>query len=180
MKATGIVRRIDDLGRIVVPKELRRILHLEEGDPLEMFVEGTMVCLQKHSPLAESDNQLQARAFRTYISTLSQQSGSPVILCDTEKVIYAYGIKVELAGKEISEELRQNIYRKDNNQEKYFYEVSLVSGEDFNLSVGSRIIGKDNSVLGAIVFMDIDEKLGNDGVQFLLETATTYFSELID
>ncbi|WP_025690911.1 AbrB/MazE/SpoVT family DNA-binding domain-containing protein [Paenibacillus zanthoxyli] len=50
MKATGIVRRIDDLGRVVVPKELRRMLNIEEGDPIEFFSDGDKVILKKYSP----------------------------------------------------------------------------------------------------------------------------------
>ena len=48
MKATGIVRRIDDLGRVVIPKEIRRELHINEGDPLELFCEGSAVCFKKY------------------------------------------------------------------------------------------------------------------------------------
>ena len=48
MKATGIVRRIDDLGRVVIPKEIRRTLDIKEGDPLELFIEGDVVCFQRY------------------------------------------------------------------------------------------------------------------------------------
>lgn len=53
MKSTGIVRRIDDLGRIVIPKEIRRNLAIREGDPLEIFVEGEMVCYSKYEPACD-------------------------------------------------------------------------------------------------------------------------------
>ena len=53
MKATGIVRRIDDLGRVVIPKELRRTMHIKEGDPLEIFVDGKMVMFKKYQPSTE-------------------------------------------------------------------------------------------------------------------------------
>ena len=53
MKATGIVRRIDDLGRVVIPKEIRRTLGIEEGDPLEIFVNGGQVVIQKYQPETE-------------------------------------------------------------------------------------------------------------------------------
>lgn len=49
MKATGIVRRVDDLGRVVIPKEIRRTLHIKEGDPLELFLEGSTVCFRKYN-----------------------------------------------------------------------------------------------------------------------------------
>ena len=48
MKSTGIIRRIDDLGRVVVPKEIRRNLRLREGDPVEIFTEGDAVCFKKY------------------------------------------------------------------------------------------------------------------------------------
>ena len=51
MKATGIVRRVDDLGRVVIPKEIRRQLRIKEGDPLEIFLEGNKVCFEKYSPI---------------------------------------------------------------------------------------------------------------------------------
>ena len=51
MKATGIVRRIDDLGRVVIPKEIRRQMRIKEGDPLEIFIEGNKVCFERYSPV---------------------------------------------------------------------------------------------------------------------------------
>ena len=51
MKATGIVRRVDDLGRVVIPKEIRRSLKIKDGDPLEVFLEGNKVCFEKYSPI---------------------------------------------------------------------------------------------------------------------------------
>jgi AbrB family looped-hinge helix DNA binding protein len=48
MKSTGIVRRIDDLGRVVIPREVRRTMHIKEGDPLELFMEGEYVCFKRY------------------------------------------------------------------------------------------------------------------------------------
>lgn len=53
MKSTGIVRRIDDLGRLVIPKEIRRTLRIQEGDPFELFIEGEYVCFKKYSTTPE-------------------------------------------------------------------------------------------------------------------------------
>lgn len=55
MKATGIVRRIDDLGRVVIPKEIRRQMGIREGDPLEFFIENDAICLKKYHPYGEKD-----------------------------------------------------------------------------------------------------------------------------
>ena len=57
MKATGIVRRVDDLGRVVIPKEIRRSLKIREGDPLEIFIEKNCVCFQKYSALGSMDDE---------------------------------------------------------------------------------------------------------------------------
>ena len=57
MKATGIIRRIDDLGRVVIPKEIRRTLKIREGDPLEIFIEKNCVCFQRYSALGSMDDE---------------------------------------------------------------------------------------------------------------------------
>ena len=88
MKATGIVRRIDDLGRIVVPKEIRKVLRIREGDPLEIFTgkEGEIV-LKKYSPMAD----LTAFA-QQYVEAISQSLGLPVAITDRDSVIAIIGI----------------------------------------------------------------------------------------
>lgn len=106
MKATGIVRRIDDLGRIVVPKEIRKVLRIREGDPLEIFTgkEGEIV-LKKYSPMAD----LTAFA-QQYVEAISQSLGLPVAITDRDSVIAVAGMpKRELMGKELHSELESVI-----------------------------------------------------------------------
>ena len=81
MKATGIVRRIDDLGRVVVPKEIRRTLRIREGDPLEIFTdrEGEII-LKKYSPIGELGNLA-----KLYAESLSQTMGCTVCITDTDQ-----------------------------------------------------------------------------------------------
>lgn len=87
MKATGIVRRIDDLGRVVIPKEIRRTLKIREGDPLEIYTDNEgEVILKKYSPIGEMG------AFaKEYADTLHQVSGHIVIITDRDKVIALSG-----------------------------------------------------------------------------------------
>ena len=70
MKATGIIRRVDDLGRVVIPKEIRRTLKIHEGDPLEIFLEKDCVCFQKYSVLGSLSEDIlrvaQTMAQRTF------------------------------------------------------------------------------------------------------------------
>ena len=102
MKATGIVRRIDDLGRVVVPKEIRRTLRIREGDPLEIFTdrEGEII-LKKYSPIGE----LSLFA-KQYAEAMAQTSGFVVAIADRDQFIAVAGSgKKDLLAKAVSREL---------------------------------------------------------------------------
>ena len=87
MKATGIVRRIDDLGRIVIPKEIRRTLRIREGDPLEIFVDRDgEVILKKYSPIGEL-----ADFAKEYADSLHETVGHIALICDRDAVIAVAG-----------------------------------------------------------------------------------------
>ena len=100
MKATGIVRRIDDLGRVVIPKEIRRTLRIREGDPLEIFVDSDgEVILKKYSPISELSDFA-----KEYAEALYDSLGSSVLISDRDAVItLAGGSKKEYFNKNISE-----------------------------------------------------------------------------
>ncbi|NLK08574.1 MAG: stage V sporulation protein T [Firmicutes bacterium] len=87
MKATGIVRRIDDLGRVVIPKEIRRTLRIREGDPLEIFVDRDgEVILKKYSPIGELGDFAQE-----YADSLFEATGHISIICDRDAVVAVAG-----------------------------------------------------------------------------------------
>ena len=81
MKATGIVRRIDDLGRVIIPKDIRRSLRIHEGDPLEIFIENNCVCFQKYSPLGS----LAEEPLQIAIKMASNSGLRPIAIYDTDK-----------------------------------------------------------------------------------------------
>ena len=102
MKATGIVRRIDDLGRVVIPKEIRRTLRIREGDPLEIFTdrEGEVI-LKKYSPIGELGTLA-----KLYAESLSQTMGCTVCITDTDQVVASAGSgRKELQDQFIGQEL---------------------------------------------------------------------------
>ena len=102
MKATGIVRRIDDLGRVVIPKEIRRTMRIREGDPLEIYTdrEGEVI-FKKYSPIGE----LSPFAAQ-YAETLYRACNLAVLICDRDAVIACAGLsRKEYADKALSEEL---------------------------------------------------------------------------
>ena len=101
MKATGIVRRIDELGRVVIPKEIRSTLRLKSGDPLEIFTDRDELMLKKYSPIA-SLGQFSCGTAKS----LSDLSGYLALICDTDEVICASGSgRREVSGKTISKKL---------------------------------------------------------------------------
>ena len=88
MKATGIVRRIDDLGRVVIPKEIRRTLRIREGDPLEIYTdrEGEII-LKKYSPINDLGEFAQE-----YVESLFETLGTPSLISDRDEVIAVAGV----------------------------------------------------------------------------------------
>ena len=101
MKATGIVRRIDELGRVVIPKEIRRTQRIRQGDTLEIYTAADgEVIFKKYSPLVEL-GQISA----IYTEVLSKSLGCLVLVCDRTQIVAAAGAgKADLMGREISVE----------------------------------------------------------------------------
>ena len=109
MRATGIVRRIDDLGRVVIPKEIRKTMGIRPGAQLEIFTDSDGgVIFKKYSPLEE-----YARAAESFCETLSRLTGRTAAICDRERVVAASGkLGRELAARELSEEVRTSLERR--------------------------------------------------------------------
>lgn len=91
MRATGIVRRIDDLGRVVIPKEIRRTMRIREGEPLEIFTENNMVCFAKYEPEKKEREKIREYVAQNYHRILSLFSDG-----DTTNVVFETGKKVSV------------------------------------------------------------------------------------
>ena len=109
MKATGIVRRIDDLGRVVIPKEIRRTMRIREGDPLEIFTDHDgEVIFKKYSPIGELFNFAAS-----YCETLHKSCGLTVVVCDRDSIIACAGLpKKEFVDQKLPQELERLIERR--------------------------------------------------------------------
>ena len=104
MKATGIVRRIDDLGRVVIPKEIRRTMRIREGDPLEIYTDNDgEVIFKKYSPIGElSPYSAQ------YAEVMCKNAGFPALICDRDHIVAAAGVpKKEYLGRRVSHDLEE-------------------------------------------------------------------------
>lgn len=111
MKATGIVRRIDDLGRVVIPKEIRRTMRIREGDPLEIYtaVDGEVI-FKKYSPMGE-----MSEFACDYADVLHRAIGEPVLISDRDRIVAAAGIpKREAVEKRISHDLENLMENREN------------------------------------------------------------------
>ena len=153
MKATGIVRRIDDLGRVVIPKEIRRTLRLREGTPLEIFTdrEGEII-LKKYSPMME----LNAFASQ-YADAMAQSTGLMVCITDRDQVIAAAGgAKKELLQKPISRQLENVINERTalmaGKDDKAYTPVAAEDVEGVTAQVVAPIIC-EGAAIGAVVIM---------------------------
>ena len=159
MKATGIVRRIDDLGRVVVPKEIRRILRIREGDPLEIYTGNTgEVILKKHSPI----NELGQFAGE-YAQTIAKILGGTIIISDTDQVIAVSGTgRKEYSDKKIDSDLDEIIQSKNRYLNDSKIVVPIISQGD---PIGSiTILAKENKTLG-----DAELKVAEVGASFLAQ-----------
>lgn len=161
MKATGIVRRIDDLGRVVIPKEIRRTLRIREGDPLEIFTdrEGEII-LKKYSPIGE----LGVFA-KEYAESLAQSSGHITCIVDKDQIIaVSGGAKKDFLEKHISTAMEKAINQRStvsaNRNEVSF--IPILEEDDpsvYNHELITPIIA-EGDVLGAVVFLSGDKKMG--------------------
>ena len=170
MKATGVVRRIDDLGRIVIPKEIRKTLRIKEGDPLEIFTdkEGEVI-LKKYSPIGELSE------FATsYAETLAKTTGH--IACITDKKEFleqglSKQLEEVLENKEIysssdNNEIALPITENDNKERKYNAQViyPIICQGDV---IGSVILlaKEQNSKMGESEFKVLQSAAGFLGNQ---------------
>ncbi len=162
MKATGIVRRIDDLGRIVVPKEIRRTLRIREGDPLEIFTdrEGEII-LKKYSPIGE----LSQFAVE-YSESLAQTTGHLVLITDCDHVVAASGAgRKDFEGKPISRQLEEAIGARRNflasAEEADFIRVTADDPGEYVQEAVSTIICEGDAIGSVILYSRDDrEKMG--------------------
>lgn len=175
MKATGIVRRIDELGRVVVPKEIRRTLRIREGDPLEIFTdrEGEII-LKKYSPIGELGLFAQQ-----YAETLAQTSGHTVCITDRDQVIaVAGGSKKEYLGKNISKELENLIQERTplvaKAEEKKFIPVIAEGLGSFPSETITPILCQGDSI-GAVALLGKEESRPMGDVEQALAVSAAGF-----
>lgn len=179
MKATGIVRRIDDLGRIVIPKEIRRTLRFRESDPIEIFTGGEgEIVLKKYSPIGEL-----GEFARQYAESLAQTTGHIICVTDRDHVIaVSGGDRKNLLGKAISRGLENAIEKRNNiiakSSDKEFVDITSdakANEEDYSQQAVSPILCEGDAIGAVIItdkqnkseFGDVEQKLAHSAANFL-------------
>ncbi|MEA4919888.1 MAG: stage V sporulation T C-terminal domain-containing protein [Clostridiaceae bacterium] len=171
MKATGVVRRVDDLGRIVIPKEIRRTMHIREGEPMEIFIDSSgSVIFKKYSPMGELSDIATQLA-----ESLYKEIERPCAICDRDGIIAAAGMKCE--GKKLSrvaegviEERR--IYKSEN------MDVELWDGGPKAEVIIPVISGGDLS--GCVVLMEGQAAVKEEEIRLAKMTATFMAKQMED
>ena len=174
MKATGIVRRIDDLGRVVVPKEIRRTLRIREGDPLEIFTdrEGEII-LKKYSPIGE----LSIFA-KQYAEAMAQTTGLVAVIADRDQFIAVAGSgKKDLLAKAVSKELEELMTEREflvaTKGEKNFISISY-DEEEYTGQVIAPIIC-EGDVIGAVLLLAREGKQNVGEMELKIATTAASF-----
>jgi len=178
LKATGIVRRIDDLGRVVIPKEIRRTLRIREGDPLEIFTdkEGGVI-LKKYSPIGElGDFAVQ------YADSIHKTSGHITCITDRDTIIAVSGAsKKDFMEKQLSAELEKIIEDKTTIVVKSPDEkpISILEGEAGERKYSSQVVSSiisEGDPIGAVLLLstepnirmgEVESKLAQSAAGFL-------------
>lgn len=154
MKATGIVRRIDDLGRVVIPKEIRRTMRIREGDPLEIYTEKDgEVIFKKYSPIGELGDFAS-----NYVETLAKASGHGACITDRDNVIAVSGIpKKDLIEKRVSHEL--DSVMNDKTPVTHGKRISVADGNDkYSAGVVVPIVSEGDTIGSVLFIMNEDEQ----------------------
>ena len=175
MSTTGIIRRIDELGRIVIPKEIRKNLRIKNGDNLEILVDGENITLKKYSQI----ENLESIA-NMYAESFYQVLKYNVIVTDTDKIVAVGGnLKKKYLDSGISEEIERMIERRDTFVERKKKNIEISPGmSEFGYYTMATIINNGDSI-GSVIILSLDtpmleqeEKLGS----ILANILSNYFA----
>ncbi|MCD7784732.1 MAG: AbrB/MazE/SpoVT family DNA-binding domain-containing protein [Oscillospiraceae bacterium] len=178
MKATGIVRRIDDLGRVVIPKEIRRTMRIREGDPLEIYTSGEgEVIFKKYSPVGEMQDSAESAA-----DVIHKLGSAPVVIFDRDHVVATAGVqKKEYAERRISQGLEELL----ETRKSWVYDtegkaILPVEGVGRSALAVSPIIASGD-IAGAVCFLNSENQTKGSELQLTLaQTAAMFLGKQLE
>jgi len=155
MKSTGVIRRVDELGRIVIPKEIRNNMRIKSGEGLEIFTDEDMLILKKFSPIESLEVLAQK-----YVDAIYKTIKHNIIVTDMSKVIALAGsLKKKYMNEEISDFVERSIERRDNFVERQKKNFKIIeNSEEFGYySFCSIVVNGD--CLGSVIIVSLDTPL---------------------
>ena len=176
-KATGIVRRIDELGRVVIPKEIRKVLKIREGESLEIYTSNDdELILKKYSGLKYNVNLIE-----DFIESLNKILGHTIIVCDTQNIVAVSGKnKKEFETGELTDgfyeflQKRKSIVRNIDEKDGF---VNITRGETEFFAQSIYPILSDGEISGAIIMLSYSETVKFTNIETkIMETASDYIS----
>ena len=177
MRATGVVRRIDDLGRIVIPKEIRRTMRMREGDPLEIFTgQGGEIIFKKYSMMAELGLFCQ-----NYADSLYRVSGLHCVIFDSDRVIaYTGSGKKDVIGLAASREIEDMLRQRASYFRQYASEKELLpyAHSEHKVVGATPIIAAGDGVGVVALVSDGDDVLNDTQKKLLVLTSTLLANHL--
>lgn len=162
MKTTGVVRRIDDLGRIVIPKEIRKTLRIKDGESVEIFLDSDNIVLKKYSPLGGIPN-----FYKDYADAIYSEIGMNIIIVDREKIVAVSGdLKKKYLNNRISFDLDQLIQEREVMFSK---EVDKICISDNKFEEASYVISpviSNGDAIGAVIILSTFSRIDD----FIIKT----------
>ncbi|QVK21272.1 AbrB/MazE/SpoVT family DNA-binding domain-containing protein [Mycoplasmatota bacterium] len=175
MKATGVVRRIDDLGRIVIPKEIRRTLRIREGDSLEIFVDQQgEVVFKKYSPVEDISSFAQQ-----YVDAIQSSNKRDVLVVDREAVVAASGsIKKDVLEKKISDNLDELLTKRLSTTTKENEDFEICPDVFIKQPIALKPINSHGDIIGGVLV--IGKKAISDIDISIIDTASTFIGKYLE
>ena len=177
MKATGVVRRIDELGRIVIPKEIRKTLRIKEGENLEIFIdEKENIVLKKYSTMNKIEDLAQ-----NFVDAIYAYSKHNIIITDNDSVIAVAGkYKKKYLDKQISSFLENILLERKQIIEKYNKKIKVIEDDELEGTYIINPIISNGDILGLVIFFDDDALMDDVDEQICQITANFLGKHLED
>lgn len=174
MKATGVVRRIDDLGRIVVPKELRRTMRIKEGESLEIFIEGTdRIVLKKYSPVQNANDFVTE-----FVDSIYSSNHKDIVITDNEKIIAVAGnYRKDIVGRKITLRLEDKMKKRNTQIIETTEKIEICENIDMIKPAVVKPINVYGDIIGCIIVSS--EKIG-DVEKSLAEFSGAFMSKYLE
>ncbi|MBQ2891601.1 MAG: AbrB/MazE/SpoVT family DNA-binding domain-containing protein [Bacilli bacterium] len=174
MKATGVVRRIDELGRIVVPKEVRRTMRIKEGESLEIFIEDTdKIVLKKYSPVENANDFVNE-----FVDSIYSSNHKDIVITDNEKIIAVAGnYRKDIIGKRITLRLEDKIQKRNTQIIESSDKLEICENTDMLKPAVIKPINVYGDIIGCVIVSS--EKIG-DVERSLAEFSGAFMSKYLE